>query len=408
VLAAAFAATFWLSPTRGAKADRGSKRPPRFTVEASWPKPLPSTDGHQWVTGEVGGSCMDSNDHVITVNRGFQTGGLSGQDGTSSIGSPPVVEYDAEGNVANAWGDQSKTTKDREQGSLPAGSNKVMPNGIHGCHVDYQDNVWIAGNGDGVVQKWTHDGKTMLLQMGEKGKCDTPPAPDPRAGTFACGNFADAKNGYYEGKSKTLLNQPADLGVDPNPDPQTGERGSVYIADGYGNHRIAVFDARGKFLRQWGSVGSGDGQFGLVDGGHPHCVVLGKDRLVYTCDRSQNRIEVFDRMGNFQRSIAVDIPASMMPLGNLGTQRACDITLSPDRQQSWIYDTDLGNDSVWVLDRAQGAVAARIGRAGHNAGEFAFAHTVDIDSTGQILYVAETITGRRIQKFVREDSDDDD
>jgi hypothetical protein len=386
VLAAAFAAGSWVALTQKAQAHAGG--PPRFHVQASWPKPLPSTDGHQWVTGEVGGSCITADDHIVTVNRGFQNG-LNGQDGTSSIASPPVVEYDADGNLVRGWGDPTLNSD---------GTSKVMPTSIHGCFVDYQDNVWIAGNGDGVVQKWTRDGSTMLMQIGTKGVCDWP------ANHNACGNSAadPAAN-----MSHTMLNEPADIAIDPNPDPQTGKRGSVYVADGYGNHRIVVFDASGNWIRQWGSVGNGPGQFGAPDGGHPHCVVLGRDGLVYTCDRNNNRLEVFDKMGHFQREIAIDIPASMMPLGNLGTLRACDITLSPDRMQNWVYDTDLGNDSVWILDRARGAIMARIGRAGHNAGEFAFPHTVDVDSTGHILYVAETITGRRIQKFVAADDDDE-
>src|SRR5438477_6205261 len=94
-----------------------------------------------------------------------------------------------------------------------------------------------------------------------------------------------------EGSSQTLLHRPADIAVDPNTDPVTGERGSVYIADGYGNYRIVVFDGKGKYLRQWGSAGGGPGQFVAKGGGHPHCVVLGNDGLVYTCDRGQNRIQ---------------------------------------------------------------------------------------------------------------------
>jgi hypothetical protein len=390
LLAGLFAATFWVSVSHEAKASKGSGAP-RFRVDASWPKPLPSVDGHQWVTGEVGGSCMTADDHVVTVNRGFQSGGLVGQDGTTSVPSPPVVEYDADGNVVRAWGDPTLMPP-------PDNRAKVLPNSIHGCFVDYQDNVWIAGNGDGVVQKWTRDGKKMLLQIGEKFKCDWP------KNNFACGNSVDDPGAN---QSKTLLNNPADLGVDPDPDPVTGKRGSVYIADGYGNHRVVVFDANGKYLRQWGKAGNGPGEFGAPDGGHPHCVVLGTDGLVYTCDRNNSRIEVFDKLGNLQRIIPVDTSA-FMPLGNLGTLRACDLTLSPDRNQRWLFDTDLGNDSVWIIDRALGRVAARIGRAGHNAGEFIFAHTVEVDSNGRILYVAETINGRRIQKFVRDDDDDDD
>ena len=398
ILAVLFAAAFWISASHEAKASKQTRHAPRFKVDASWPKPLPSVNGHQWVTGEVGGSCMTPDDHVVTVNRGFQTGGLVGQDGTTSIGSPPVIEYDAEGNVVRAWGNETKDAQ---------GRNLVLPGGIHGCFVDWQGNVWIAGNGDGVVQKWTRDGSTMLLQIGQKFTCDWPAAGN------TCGNSGADPNAN---KSKTLLNNPADLGVDKEADPVTGQRGNVYIADGYGNHRVVVFDANGKYVRQWGSPGNGPGQFGAApsgtppvatdDGGHPHCVVLGTDGLVYVCDRPNSRIEVFDRVGTFQRTIEVNTTA-FMPLGNLGTLRACDLTLSPDRNQNWIYDTDLGNDSVWVIDRALGQVAARIGRAGHNAGEFAFAHTVEVDSSGTILYVAETITGRRIQKFTRTDDDDD-
>jgi outer membrane protein assembly factor BamB len=392
-LAVVLAAGFVVSFTYDAKASKGAKHAPQFRVDTSWPKPLPSVDGHQWVTGEVGGSCMTADDHVVTVNRGFQTGGLVGQDGTTSVPSPPVVEYDAEGNVARAWGDPTLNAD---------GTVKVLPNGIHGCFVDYQDNVWIAGNGDGVVQKWTRDGKTMLLQIGEKLKCDN---FDPT--NVTCGNSATPEHPDYQGISKTRLNDPADVAVDPERDPITHQKGNVYIADGYGNHRIVVFDANGKYVRQWGAVGNGDGQFGAPDGGHPHCVVLGTDGLVYTCDRNNSRIEVFDKVGKLQRIIPIDTSA-FMPLGNLGTLRACDLTLSPDRHQNWLYDTDLGNDSVWVIDRALGKIAARIGRAGHNAGEFAFAHTVEVDSSGTILYVAETITGRRIQKFVSDGNGDDD
>ena len=108
----------------------------------------------------------------------------------------------------------------------------MLPNGIHGCFVDYQDNVWIAGNGDGIVQKWSHDGSRLLLQIGTRGVCDWP------ANNNACGNSG---GDLSANKSKTLLNQPANMWIDPDPDPVTGQRGSIYIADGYGNHRVVVF-----------------------------------------------------------------------------------------------------------------------------------------------------------------------
>src|SRR5437773_1138996 len=89
---------------------REIKEVPAFKVDPFWPKPLPAPKDalgipHQWVTGEVGGTCIDSQDHIITVNRGFQKNGLTPQDGTMSMPAPPVIEYDAEGNIVNTWGD---------------------------------------------------------------------------------------------------------------------------------------------------------------------------------------------------------------------------------------------------------------------------------------------------------------
>jgi DNA-binding beta-propeller fold protein YncE len=185
------------------------------------------------------------------------------------------------------------------------------------------------------------------------------------------------------------------VAVDPNPDPVTGESGSVYIADGYGNHRIVVFDSKGKYLRQFGSAGTGLGQFVARGGGHPHCVVLGGDGLVYACDRGQNRIHVFDKTGGFRKTIPVNPPDQL-----LATSRATDIAFSRDQEQKFIYVTDLGSDAVWIIDRALAKVVGGIGHAGHNAGQFTFLHTLATDSKGN-LYVSETIGGRRNQKFVK-------
>ena len=370
----------WLALPQAQTAAQG----PRYRVDPFWPKPLPIvTDSnglaHQWVTGMVGASCIDSHDHIITVNRGFLPDGLLPQEGSQSIASPPVMLYDTEGNVAGSWGDPTLT---------PEGAAAVLPHGIHGCFADYLDNIWIAGNSDGVVQKWSHDGSQMLLQIGTKGLCDGPPTTAPGSPYPTCGEPGN-------NTSRTLLNAPADIAVDPNPDPVTGERGSVYIADGYGNHRIVVFDSEGNYLRQWGSAGDGDEQFGERNGGHPHCVVLGNDGLVYACDRGQNRVQVFDREGTLQRIIAIDPPEYMTAI-----LRATDIDLSRDEQQRYLFVVDLGSNRIWILERESGDLVGSIGGSGHMAGEFTFPHTLVTDSQGN-LYAAETIGGRRNQKFQR-------
>jgi DNA-binding beta-propeller fold protein YncE len=352
------------NPFTKATANNSLQAIPRYVVDPFWPKPLPD----KWVTGEVGGTCIDSLDHVFTINRGFQAtattpNGLISPETLVAFPSPPVIEYDRDGNVENAW------PRD------PA-VQAMLPNGIHGCFVDFQDNVWIAGNGDGIVQKWSHDGTTLLLQIGTKGVCDTPTGP----GT--CGNVAQ------KGSSETLLNQPADIAVDPG-------NGDVYIADGYGNHRVVVFDKDGKFLRDWGGVGPGPGQFAPGDGGHPHCVVLGPDNLVYACDRGQDRIQVFEKTGVFVREIPV-VPGTGTPgLGTAGS--AWDVDFSP-AAAGLMFEADGGNEVLWLFDRITSTILAGFGRPGHQAGEFTFLHTVTADSLGN-LYTGETVGGRRVQKF---------
>ena len=363
-------------------AAQSGRKAPAYRVDPSWPKPLPAVKGadglvRHWVTGEVGASCTDSHDHVIMVNRGFLRNGLLSQEGTQSIPAPPVIVFDRDGNIVTSWGDPTLTD---------AGAAAVLPNGIHGCFVDHENNIWLAGNADGVVQKWSHDGKQMLLQIGTKGVCDGPPAR-PKTPYPTCGEPGS-------NSSRTLLNDPADVAIDPNPDPATGQRGSVYIADGYGNHRVIVFDAKGQYLRQWGAPGTGPGQFSPTGGGHPHCVALSNDGLVYACDRSHNRIEVFDRLGNLKRILAIDPPGHMK-----ATLRATDIAFSSDPTQAFLFVVDLGSDRVWIVDRESGTIVDGIGRPGHMAGEFTFPHSVALDSSGT-LYVAETIGGRRAQKFV--------
>ena len=360
------------------QAKAGSLNVPRFVIDPFYPNPLPD----KWVTGEVTGTCVDSKGHLITVNRG----NLISPETVVATAAPPVIEFDTEGNVVRAWGDRN-----------------VLPNGIQGCFVDYKDNVWIAGNEDGIVQKYSHDGSTLLLQIGTKGVCDNPPVN-------TCGNSASSP---FANQSHTLLNEPADVAVDPNPDPQNGKTGSIYIADGHGNHRVVVFDAGGGFLRQWGSVGIGPGQFNPADGGHPSCILLGNDGLVYVCDRGSDRIQVFERNGALVQIIPV-VPCTggsgtaVCPSTGLGTAgSAWDIDFSSDKKQKYMYVTDGVDDVVWIFDRTSalagvwpGSILGGFGRPGHQAGEFTFLNTIAVDSKNNI-YTGETVNGRRIQRFER-------
>jgi NHL repeat len=396
------------APITQANTKHGKKpKVPVIQVDPTWPKmPLPSSDDPRtdpaflgavstatgmpmpWVTGEVAGTCVDSRDHVFIVTRGNlispeynETTGAR-----TAVPAPPVIEFNKTGGVANAWGDRN-----------------VLPNGIHGCFIDYQDNIWIAGNGDGIVQKYSHGG-TLLLQIGMRGVCDWP------ANGNACGNSGSDPTAN---QSKTLLNEPANMYIDPKKDPVTGERGSIYIADGYGNHRIVVFDAHGNYLRQWGGVAGTVNNpvtdfpalFGSGDGGHPHCVTIGKDELVYVCDRQNDRIQVFTKTGVLKRVMPV-VPGTGQTLGiggapGLGTAgSAWDLAFTKDSDQTYMFEVDGGNEILHTMDRLLGKILADFGQPGHQAGQFTFLHSVVLDSKGNV-YTGETINGRRVQKFTQ-------
>ena len=153
--------------------------------------------------------------------------------------------------------------------------------------------------------------------------------------------------------------------------------------------------ARGQYLRQWGSAGSGPGQFAAEGGGHPHCVIIGRDGLVYTCDRGNARVQVFDRTGALKRTIPIE-PEGFSYQG----LRTNDIAFSIDQPQASFFTSDVGSGTVWIIDRMQGRVMAGIGGMGQGAGQFIGVHTMAVDSKGN-LYVSEGGGGRRTQKFVR-------
>ena len=199
--------------------------------------------------------------------------------------------------------------------------------------------------------------------------------------------------------------------VDSNPDPVTGQRGSVYIADGYGNHRVVVFNAAGQYLRQWGGVAGTvinvtsdyPDKFGAGDGGHPHCVVGGTDGLIYVCDRQNDRVQVFTKTGVLQRVIAILPGTGATPSpGGAPPPRYGGLRMGSRFLQR------LGADVHVRGRRRQRACADHESHAGFNPRQvrptrtsglqFTFLHTVSKDSKGN-LYTGETINGRRIQKF---------
>lgn len=329
---------------------RGADSAPRFEIDPSWPRPLPEG----WITGQLAGVCVDHDDNIIVTNRGD----ITKEEQETCIQAPAVLIFDPAGNLLDSWGDW-----------------EVLPRTIHSCCVDADNNVWITANGDGMVQKYTRDGK-LLLQIGTKGVFDT------SDGT---------RNGTPLNSGHTAFIKPAGITVDQ-------ANGDVYVADGYGNRRVAVFDSNGKFLRQWGRQATPEEMEAGVGGVFAevvHAVTISSAGLVYVCDRQGDRIQVFDKMGEFKRNIWIRTGTATLP-DRRGT--AWWAEFSRDREQKYLYVMNGRNEQVHILDHASGAILSSFGRPGHQLGNFTHGHSLAVDSKHN-LYIAETNYGRRVHRF---------
>lgn len=333
---------------------------PRFQVDPFWPKPLPNN----WILGQVAGVATDAQDHVWIIQRprtltpDEMGAALVPPRSKCCIPAPPVIEFDAAGNVVQAWGGP--------------GAGHDWPTNEHGIYVDPKGFIWVGGNGpeDGLVLKYTREGK-FLLQIGHEG---------PSLGS----------------NDHTQLGRPADTRVDP-------ETNELYVADGYGNHRVIVFDAEtGAFKRQWGAYGNQpddvaqtyDPKAGPArQFGNPvHCVKLARDGLVYVCDRQNDRVQVFRHDGTFVTEWFYD-------RATLGSGSVWDLGMWPDGPQSFLFIADGSNNEVRVIERATGGVLGTFGRSGRQAGQFHWIHNIALDSHGDI-FTTEVDNGKRVQRFV--------
>jgi DNA-binding beta-propeller fold protein YncE len=339
-----------------------AKTVPQFQVDPFWPKPLPNN----WLVGQVAGVHVDKRNHVWIIHR---PASLSDREvGATSnppiskccFPAPPVLEFDQEGNLVRYWGG--------------AGAGYEWPASEHGIYVDNNDFVWIGGNAekDSQILKFTLDGK-FVLQIG--------------------------KAGQNKGSNDTRnLGKPAGIQIDE-------AAREVYVADGYGNRRVIVFDSEtGAYKRHWGAYGKTPSDapmpaYNPADlpsqqfGSPVHCVRFSKDNLVYVCDRINNRYQVFRKDGTF-------VSESFFEKNTLLNGSVSDLVLSTDPGQMYIFMVDGVNSELRIVDRKSAKTLARIGRPGRMAGQFHVVHNIAVDSRGN-LYTTEVNTGQRVQKFRR-------
>jgi hypothetical protein len=342
-----------------AQAPRGAV--PTFQLDPSWPK-VPA----KWKLGNVSSVAVDAQDHVWVLHRARN---LSASE--RAMAAPPVLEFDAAGNFIQAWGSRA--------------TGYEWPEREHGIHVDNRGNVWIGGNNyaarqepglkpvsDDQLLKFTRTGK-LIMQIGRSDK--------------GMGN-GDTKN----------LKQPADAFVYE----KTNE---VFIADGYGNHRMIVLDAdTGAFKRMWGAFGNkpvdtpprgreitpavvpDDGSAGPQQFDIVHAAKVSNDGLVYVADRENKRLQVFTIDGKYVAQ------AFFRRNETSETRTTSSLAFSPAPQQEFLYLGGIGqNPEILVVNRKTLQVVGSIGRAEGFTG----AHHMAADSKGNIY----TATGNAPRKF---------
>lgn len=344
----------------GAAQDTKGRKVPIFKVDPTWPK-IP----HNWVLGEVSSVSVDADNHIWVLQRPRTL-----RPAQRSMAAPAVLEFDVDGNFITGWGGPGK--------------GYDWPATEHGIFVDYKGNVWIGGNAktDDQVLKFTKDGK-FLLQIGHPG---------------ASKGNSDTQN----------LNRPADQFVYP----KTNE---LFVADGYGNSRVIVFDAdTGAFKRMWGAFGktpgddphsnegdqgeSGPPQFNIV-----HSARVSNDGLVYVSDRASKRLQVFTLDGKFVKQVFIGRECEAPRCGN--GQTTASTAFSTDRQQKFLFVADRSEGKILVLDRKSLQTLYSFGKPGQAPGEFNVLHHMASDHQGN-LYTTEVNDNfaageccRRIQKF---------
>jgi DNA-binding beta-propeller fold protein YncE len=336
---------------------------PRFEVDPMWPKPLPN----HWLLGSTIGVSVDAQDHIWIIHRSSATlnnnergAELDPPTGECCKGAPPVLEFDQAGNLLRSWGGPG------------AGQSYEWPESNHGITIDYKGNVWIGGNGadDGHVLKFTQDGK-FIKQFG-----------------FAYASAGSTDDWAFRQVAKIFVDKQAN---------------EAYIADGYGNHRVVVIDAdSGQFKRFWGAYGNkpSDENLGRYNPDAPpaqqfrnpvHCAEMSVDRLVYVCDRTNDRIQVFTPEGKF-------VKEQFIAKRSLADGSVWDIAFSKDPQQKYLYLADGRNQKVYVIERQSLQLLTSFGDGGRQPGQFYGAHSIAVDSKGNI-YITETYEGKRVQKF---------
>jgi hypothetical protein len=236
----------------------------------------------------------------------------------------------------------------------------------HAVRVDPQDNVWAVDEGSNMVIKFNPEGRVVMV-LGRR--------PEPAINLLAFPPAPVVPPLPY------VFDRPTDVGWDP--------AGNIFVADGYGNSRVAKYDKNGRFIATTGTHGSAPGQLNL-----PHTLAVDAKGNVYAGDRSNDRIQVFDD----------DLTLKTI-FDNVGAPWAVCVTPGPHQ---YLYTSNSNADTnnaelaavtgeIYKME-LDGTILGKFGAAGKQLGHFSTVHEIDCRNENELL-VSE-ITAWRVQKIV--------
>lgn len=256
----------------------------------------------------VSGVVIDDSENMVVLHRG----------------DDPLLEFDANGNFVRAFGPRDTWTFS------------------HGLRLDPAGNIWVTDVGTHTVVKMDRNGNN-LMTLGTAGQ-----------------------NGLWdEGSGSHLFDQPNDIAFDSD--------GNFYVAQGHGRGepRVLKFDGQGNYIKQWGSIGTGPGEFAVA-----HSIEIDDQDRLYVADRENMRVQIFDTDGNYLDEWIYDAMACALYLHDDGT----------------MYMTT-GFDGEWAkLDEA-GKVIGSLGKPGEGLGEFGEGHFMVVDAAGDV-YIADAVSSK--------------
>lgn len=311
------------------KKGRGLDTATTYKQVQDWPR-LPVA----FNVGNPTGIAIDTAQNVVVFCRAGRDWPLFGPMPDTPIGRKTVLLINKDnGRLMESWGDHLF----------------IMP---HGLTVDAGNNVWVTDVGLHQVFKFNHDGK-LLLKLGEA-------------------RVAGADSLHFNGPTGVAV----------------AKDGSFYVSDGYGNSRVIKFSAEGKYLFQWGRKGEAEGEFNI-----PHGVCLDGNGHVYVADRENDRIQVFDANGRFLKQFRDETFGALCAVAF--NKVATKLFAADDL--SFLKLKHRGSD-VFILDTS-GRVQTRFGRSGSYDGPAAWYHALAVDGDENI-YVGD-IAGNTLQKFTK-------